>query len=280
MEEKTIGNIGIYKIENLANNKVYIGLSSNLNKRFYEHKRLLILNTHTNRYLQRSWNKYGQDNFIFEILEICNKDDLSNKEIYYIQKYDSFINGYNSTSGGLNNYKYNGKIKITMSKKIKGRKLSLETRKKMSDSKYNKGNMFSKKVIKMDMNGNIIIIYDYMNQINRIEGFETKSIRECCEGTNKNRKTAYGYIWLYLDNYSSNSFDIKEHLPRTLNAGKPISIFQYTLSGELVMEFSSIYNAEKCTGIKKQNIRQCINGKGKTAGGYVWVKSAYDCKLK
>ena len=60
-------NIGIYKITNLINNKFYIGSSSDLKKRLYEHRRELNLGVHANKHLQSAWNKYGEENFKFEI---------------------------------------------------------------------------------------------------------------------------------------------------------------------------------------------------------------------
>lgn len=65
---------GIYKITNLINNKFYIGSGKCIRKRFYHHKTMLKHNKHTNSYLQRSWNKYGENNFKFEILVICPKE--------------------------------------------------------------------------------------------------------------------------------------------------------------------------------------------------------------
>jgi group I intron endonuclease len=62
--------IGIYKIENKANGKVYIGQSANINKRWIEHRSNLNNNRHPNRKLQNAWNNYGQDNFDFNILEV------------------------------------------------------------------------------------------------------------------------------------------------------------------------------------------------------------------
>jgi group I intron endonuclease len=50
-------------------NKIYIGYTSNFKKRFREHKHGLKNNVHRNDYLQKSWNKYGEENFKFEILE-------------------------------------------------------------------------------------------------------------------------------------------------------------------------------------------------------------------
>jgi group I intron endonuclease len=59
---------GIYRIINKTNNKIYIGSSVNILSRFSKHKSLLKHNKHDNDYLQNSYNKYGLENFLFEII--------------------------------------------------------------------------------------------------------------------------------------------------------------------------------------------------------------------
>lgn len=93
---------GIYKITNLINNNAYIGLSINIEKRWQAHKER-SLNENNKEYdkvLYKAFRKYGIDNFKFEILEECKPEELKSKEIYWIQYYDTFHNGYNATPGG------------------------------------------------------------------------------------------------------------------------------------------------------------------------------------
>ena len=73
---------GIYKITCKVNNKIYIGSTEVCFKqRFKKHKQRLRNNYHENDYLQKSWNKYGEDNFVFEILEeISDKSKVKEKE--------------------------------------------------------------------------------------------------------------------------------------------------------------------------------------------------------
>ena len=98
-------DIGIYKFTNKINGKVYIGQTRYLNSRYREHKSELINGIHHNEYLQKSVNKYGFDNFDYEIICRCNEDELDEKELYYINLYDSTNRnkGYNIHSGGENN---------------------------------------------------------------------------------------------------------------------------------------------------------------------------------
>ena len=78
---------GIYKITNKTNGKYYIGSSSNIfgnNGRWKCHKRQLQMNSHHNNYLQRSWNKYGSNNFDFIVLEEILPERLIETEQKYL----------------------------------------------------------------------------------------------------------------------------------------------------------------------------------------------------
>lgn len=90
----------IYKIENTVNNKVYIGQTKDPNKRRRDHFRRLKNNKHENPYLQVAWNKYGENNFTFEVID--EGENYNQLEKYYIKKYKSNDNnyGYNILPGG------------------------------------------------------------------------------------------------------------------------------------------------------------------------------------
>lgn len=128
---------GIYKITNIINNKVYIGQSNWLKKRIGCHKNKLRKNIHENSHLQTSWNKYGEENFIFEIIEICEESLLNEREMYWISFYNSSSkdSGYNKSLGGDGN---------------RGYKHTEETKKKMRENHANfereKNPMYKKSV--------------------------------------------------------------------------------------------------------------------------------------
>ena len=71
---------GVYKITNIITNKFYIGSSNNIQDRLKRHFRELKNNRHPNKHLQASYNKYGKENFITNILEEC--EDIISKEQY------------------------------------------------------------------------------------------------------------------------------------------------------------------------------------------------------
>lgn len=91
---------GIYCIENKNNGKKYIGQSINIHKRWDVHKRTLKNNYHDNSYLQRTYNKYGNDVFIFYLIKACKPQYLNRFEKLYIKIYDTYNNGYNLSKGG------------------------------------------------------------------------------------------------------------------------------------------------------------------------------------
>lgn len=91
---------GIYKIENIINNKIYIGQSKNIFSRISQHRYDLNNKIHGNKHLQKSWNKHGKENFIFNVICECFPEELDIKEKEYIIIFDSINNGYNIKAGG------------------------------------------------------------------------------------------------------------------------------------------------------------------------------------
>ena len=63
---------GVYCIEHIDSGTKYIGSSNNIQQRWREHKSHLRRNKHVNRWLQRAWNKYGEDTFVFSVVYECN----------------------------------------------------------------------------------------------------------------------------------------------------------------------------------------------------------------
>lgn len=81
--------IGIYKITNTVNSKVYIGSSINIESRWKNHLSVLSCGHHENTGLQKDYNLYGVEAFSFQVLEEIETDDndfISDREEYWTEK--------------------------------------------------------------------------------------------------------------------------------------------------------------------------------------------------
>ncbi len=186
---------GIYRIYCKENNKSYIGSAactkSNMktrigfNARFLNHQTQLSKNKHRNAYLQNAYNLYGEESFTFEIVEFCHSDDCAEKEIYYMEVYQSMIyeNGFNIIKQPLTNYagNFTQEHKDKISKSLTGRIRPVEDIVK-----------FSKTVLQYDLDGNFIREYYSMSEASRVTGIQRQDIGQQILG---NGKTAGGYFW-------------------------------------------------------------------------------------
>jgi len=212
----------------MINNKVYIGQSIRVQYRWIQHKRELNNNRHINSHLQRAWNMYKKDNFKFEIIEECKKEELNDKEVQSIKYYNSCSNGYNQDYGANLKMSLSNKLikKVYFSEETTSRGINkaqeVEPIKNLKDIKKIKQFLLGKKnkrdymlfVVGINVGlraGDLLKL-----QINDImEGTKIKDeviIEE--EKTNKRRtfslnKSAKEAIQIYLDsieNYNANDF--------------------------------------------------------------------------
>lgn len=107
----------IYKITNQVNNKIYIGQTvKSVQKRFTQHKNNSNKEYFSQIVLYKAFNKYGFENFKCETIEEVPNDKLDEREKYWIEYYDSYFNGYNSTLGGRATQLYNWDIEDIIEK--------------------------------------------------------------------------------------------------------------------------------------------------------------------
>ena len=105
--------IGIYKITNKLNNKAYVGQSNDIKRRFKEHQ---TCGRRSRIPLDQAIEKYGKNNFSYEILEECSIEELNEKETYWITTLKTHLNGYNCNIGGeqASVGESNGRAKLTI----------------------------------------------------------------------------------------------------------------------------------------------------------------------
>ena len=143
--------VGIYCIENIYTHKKYIGYTRNcFGDRFDNHLNQLRHNIHKSIAMQNDYNTYGEDTFVFSIIEIIDKNTSSpeefyDKEKYYISLYNTVENGYNTSTGGRGgatgiplSEEHVQKLSEINRKRLTGSHLSEEIRKKISQSNTGK----------------------------------------------------------------------------------------------------------------------------------------------
>lgn len=211
----------IYCITNLINNKKYIGKTLNsITDRFKEHCQDSTRRCEENRPLYRAMNKYGKENFKVELVDTCEENELSEKEIYYIQIYNTFKFGYNATKGGDGKILYDHQRIIDLYKSgLSAEKVAkqigchIDTVRKIL--KYNKipVNIYTSNIIKtprrikqIDENGNLIRIWNSIADAARwiskegISSLKLNHIRTIISrsATHKH-KLSLGFYWEYRD---------------------------------------------------------------------------------
>lgn len=288
--------MGIYKIENIQNNKCYIGQSINIENRWKKH--LLANDDFT---IHKALRKYGKENFIFSILEECNQDELNEKEIYWIEYYDSLIpNGYNMVPGGFNGSGYLQKKPVEQytldgiylrqfeSAATASRETGVEytaicacCREKIRSTggyqwKYVDTNKKITPIIRRSdfqvlqiniLTGDIVNCFDSLAEAERATSISKVTICNVCNGKGK---TAGGFYWKYLNNDEN----IKNKKKTSNSWEKPVNC--YDKQGKFLKQYKSITEAYNDTGINKGNIGEVCKGRRKTAGGFRWEYAFID----
>jgi len=124
---------GIYKIVCITTGRFYIGSAIDLRQRYYSHVSLLRRSVHDNIILQRAWNKYGSDAFVFEVLELVLPISLIAREQYWFDKLKPFgKRGFNldRVAGSRYGTKHSLKTREQMKISHLGQKPTEETIKK------------------------------------------------------------------------------------------------------------------------------------------------------
>jgi len=117
-----------------VNGKIYVGQTKHPERRELEH--LISAKEGVEGRLYWAIRKHGEENFLFEVIENCEDDITNQREEFWITHFDSFENGYNSTTGG-DHYKLSDEAKKKIGDRFRGKHLSEEHKQKLREA--NKG---------------------------------------------------------------------------------------------------------------------------------------------
>lgn len=220
----------IYRYLNIESGKSYVGQTVNPYKRFNQH-----LNSN-NKDWHVDYHKNPEKYEYIVVEDNIPEDQLDEREVYWIDYYDSYNNGYNLTEGGCGNrgYKLSYETKKKISKSNKGKHRSDETKKKISESSKGK----------------------HLSEEHKIK------ISESMKG-----KNAYWYGKHHSEEHKRKISESMKGKPKT-KLKKPI--IQYSKSGDFIKEWNSLSEAAEYFNKSPGNISICLKGRNNSAYGYVW----------
>lgn len=225
---------GVYIIRNKIDERIYIGSSIDIDKRVKRHKLDLDRDRHHSRYLQRFVNKYGIENLIFKIKEICDKDLLLIREQYYIDtlKPEFNINPLaHSCLGAKRSQEFKDKTSI-LTKGEANPTFGLERTQEWRDniSKANKGQI----------------------------------------AWNKNQKGIYSEETINKMKEAGKLREFSTETRQKISEANSLKVYKYDLTGNYLSEFDSIKLAAKDIDCSPSGIVANCKLKSKTVKGHIY----------
>lgn len=242
----------IYQIENLINHKRYVGSTNNPMRRKKEHfyNAKYKSNPSYNYPLQRAIRKYGEENFLFSIIEKCTLEEVASKERDYIIKLNTLTNtgfGYNQTSETECSLRDENIINQNISKT--GTRCAL-----------------------VDENENILKTFISFHEAarNTYGGNDASPIRQVCDGLCRSMN---GFIFRRLDDEG------KVIIPVFQTNKKRKKIYGIKVNNiDDIVFYDSISEAARIEKVSRESISKCINGNSRYSqvNSRVWREQGYE----
>lgn len=242
------GKSGIYTITNIVNGKIYVGYSVNIPNRLNKHLKHLKLNKHPNEYLQRSFNKYKEESFLFEELVECSKTLLPAEEHYWatILNVHNRDFGYNIEPTHPNHLSIISEYtRAKISKAVKGKNIG----KKQTEEHKRKG------------------------ALARTGRKATQEHKDNISKGLKGRKLSKEHISKFSIKMKGRKLTEEHKEKCKLNSATRKSVTQYDQNGKFIKDWLSIKEASLVLGISRGNIRSICNGrifKRKRKDRFIW----------
>lgn len=246
-------SIGIYKWVS-PTGRIYIGQSTNIKQRKEWYLSNGISNASMPK-LKRSFNKYGIENHLFEVIEYCSIEKLNEREIYWGLFYNVLENGLNCKLGEQNCiFSEETKNKMSIAKKDKPLSIEHQLNREKSLKKY----WDMKKELK-----------EKLDKVEKIKYIPTKEHKENISKARKGKS-----IHTEQSKQKLSEVGKLRDMNKVFQAGieaRKTPILQFDLFGNFIKEHNSASDAEmELKGKKGDNIRSCIRGEQKTAYGFFW----------
>lgn len=284
----------IYKATNKINRKSYIGQTRDFRSRVWQHIRCY---EKEDCLFHRAIEKYGKENFEWEIIETCESKEKAIKlEKHYIELYNTYRNGYNENKGGVGGHNARAVVCLDLNGKFikrydsaaetekdgfhnadvilccKNKKLTCHKRQFMFEDEYVKygGKKYEKPVpngmkpiIQCDLEGNFIKRFDSVKEAS----IKTNTRRTTISGVlAKTYKSANGFIFVY-----ENDFPIKDlNVYKKNKKGRKVAQVDKQ-NGKIIKVYDRISDAGKELGVNYKGIQKVIDKEDRTAFGYKWI---------
>jgi group I intron endonuclease len=248
----------IYKITNKINGKLYIGETAEKNPQTRWAGHLYTIRKGKGcPLLGAAFKKYGEENFIFEVIHECAKEERFNIEKQKIIEYNTLVpNGYNATLGGMGGG-------------FKGKKHSEETKKKMAASTSaihaalsveRKEELHKLRIIRSKNLNKGVEFREKMRNLNLGKKLSEETRSKISESLKSKSKSKY----------KSYTEERKANISKKITEIRGVKIAQYTNKGEFIKTYPSIKSASIELGIP--SIQAALKGTMKTAGGFIWKR--------
>ncbi len=284
---KLTGTSGVYKITNTVTSDFYIGSATDFNERWKRHRWDLRCGHHPNRYLQRSYDKYGQGCFYYEIIEVCPEDQVLIREQYYLDTLNPPFNIADDAKAPMKGRKHTEEAKAKISAGCKGKThvVTEEALARLRETRATSGRL--KPVVAKDpVTGEVKHRFAAACDVEQM-GWKKSAVLRCCSGK---MATYQGFVWecenpedatkVYQVTSDETRKKLSEgrkgktHTPEmkaAMRAMKKCKIIEaYDLKTGVTVKTYPSTRAVKEDGYNQARVSLCINGKANDHKGLGW----------